>query len=57
VAVTVARMSRRPEVIERFEKAGVHRSVYWLPNDDRAAVEAYVDEVATVAEAYNRAGG
>ncbi len=57
IPITVAGMMRDPQRIERFERAGVHRSVFWLPASGPADVEAAFDRYQAAAEGYNRAGG
>jgi hypothetical protein len=50
-------MPRDPERIERFERAGVHRAVFWLPSTSRDDVEAALDKYTAAAEGYRNAGG
>ena len=57
IPTTVAGMMRDPARIERFEAAGVHRSLFWLPPAGEAEVEAAMDKYATAAAEYARAGG
>ena len=57
IPITVAGMMRDPQRIERFEREGVHRSLFWLPATSPADVEAAFDRYQAAAEAYNRAGG
>jgi alkanesulfonate monooxygenase SsuD/methylene tetrahydromethanopterin reductase-like flavin-dependent oxidoreductase (luciferase family) len=57
IPVTQTGMMRDPARIERFERAGVHRSVFWLPSRGRDEVEAAMDRYAAAARAYNDAGG
>jgi probable F420-dependent oxidoreductase len=57
IPITVAVMMRDPERIERFERAGVHRSLFWLPAQGFDDVEAAMDKYAAAAEAFTRAGG
>jgi probable F420-dependent oxidoreductase len=57
VPVTIAGMTRDPASIERFEQAGVSRSVYWLPPTSPAEVEQRLDELAALALRYDGAGG
>jgi probable F420-dependent oxidoreductase len=35
---------RKPETIERYEEAGVSRTVFWVPPDEPSEVERYLDE-------------
>jgi alkanesulfonate monooxygenase SsuD/methylene tetrahydromethanopterin reductase-like flavin-dependent oxidoreductase (luciferase family) len=56
IPITVAGMMREPERIERFEQAGVHRSVFWLPATGRDDVEAALDRYTAAAQGYTRAG-
>ena len=57
IPITLAGMTRDPKRIERFERAGVHRSVFWLPATNREEVEEAFDRYAVAAEEYRRAGG
>jgi probable F420-dependent oxidoreductase len=56
VPITVAGLMRDPARIERFEQAGVHRGLFWLPSTDADAVEAALDKYAAAADQYARAG-
>ena len=47
---------RDPERIERFERAGVHRGLFWLPPRGPDEVEAAFDRYAAAAQAYSAAG-
>jgi probable F420-dependent oxidoreductase len=57
IPITVAGSMRDPARIERFERAGVHRSVFWLPSRGPDEVEAAIDRYAAAAHEYARAGG
>jgi probable F420-dependent oxidoreductase len=57
IPITVAGMMRDPARIDRFERAGVHRGLFWLPSTSREDVEAALDKYTTAAEDYRRAGG
>jgi probable F420-dependent oxidoreductase len=57
IPITIAGMMRDPARIERFERAGVHRSVFWLPTRGPAEVEAAMDRYAAAAQAYRGARG
>jgi probable F420-dependent oxidoreductase len=57
IPITLVGMTRDTTRIERFERAGVHRSVFWLPATGRDEVEKAFDAYAAVAEEYRRAGG
>ena len=50
-------MMRDPARIERFEQAGVHRGVFWLPASGPSEVEQAMDRYAAAAEQYQSAGG
>jgi probable F420-dependent oxidoreductase len=52
VPITIAGMTRDPARIERFERAGVHRSLFWLPSGRPDEVEAAMDGIVAAAEAY-----
>jgi alkanesulfonate monooxygenase SsuD/methylene tetrahydromethanopterin reductase-like flavin-dependent oxidoreductase (luciferase family) len=57
IPITVAGMMRDPERIERFERAGVDRAVFWLPLAGRDEIEAAFDRYTAAADAYASAGG
>ena len=57
IPVTVAGMMRDPPRIERFARAGVHRSLFWLPSSGRDEAEQAMDRYAAAAEAFRAAGG
>jgi probable F420-dependent oxidoreductase len=57
IPITIAGMSRDPVRIERFERAGVSRGVFWLPFGGPGEIEAAMDRFAAVAQAYRSAGG
>jgi probable F420-dependent oxidoreductase len=56
IPVTIAGMMRDPARIEGFERAGVHRSLFWLPPDGPDEVERAMDKYAAAAREYTRAG-
>jgi probable F420-dependent oxidoreductase len=56
IPITVAGMMRDPERIERFERAGVDRAVFWLPFAGRDEIEAALDRYTAAARAYATAG-
>ncbi len=56
IPITVAGLMRDPERIERFERAGVHRGLFWLPPRGPDEVEAAFDKYAAAAQAYSAAG-
>jgi len=57
IPITIAGMMRDPARIERFERAGVHRAVFWLPSQSPDEVEQAMDRYAAAARAYENAGG
>jgi probable F420-dependent oxidoreductase len=57
IPITVAGMMRDPARIERFERAGVHRGLFWLPASGRDEVEQAFDRYAAAADEYRRGGG
>jgi hypothetical protein len=57
IPVTVVGMMRDSEGIERLERAGVHRAVFWLPPDGPGAVEEAFERYVAVVDTYQRAGG
>jgi probable F420-dependent oxidoreductase len=56
IPITIAGMMRDPERIERFARAGVHRSMFWLPPAGPEEVEQAMDRYAAAAERYQSAG-
>ena len=46
IPITIAGMMRDPARIERFERAGVYRGVFWLPSRGPDEVEAAMDRYA-----------
>jgi probable F420-dependent oxidoreductase len=52
VNVTIAGMMRDPARIERFERAGAHRGLFWLPATNPGEVEAAFERYTTAAEQY-----
>jgi probable F420-dependent oxidoreductase len=57
IPITQGGLMRDPARIERFERAGVQRGVFWLPPRGPAEVEAAMDRFAAAAQEYSRAGG
>jgi probable F420-dependent oxidoreductase len=57
IPITVCGMMRQPERIERFERAGVDRAVFWLPLAGRDEIDAALDRYTAASEAYATAGG
>ncbi len=57
IPITVAGLMRDPARIERFERAGVQRGLFWLPASSRDEVEQAFDRYASAAEEYRRGGG
>jgi probable F420-dependent oxidoreductase len=57
IPVTLSGCTRDPAAIERYEQAGIHRGVFWLPAAGRAEVEAAIDLVTVAMEQYRAAGG
>jgi probable F420-dependent oxidoreductase len=57
IPVTIMGMMRDPVRIERLEQAGVHRGIFWLPPDGRAAVEQAFEKYSAAVGEYQRAGG
>ncbi len=52
IPVTIAGMTRDPAKIEALERAGVHRSVFWLPSRGPAEIEQKMDVCAEAARMY-----
>src|SRR5436305_1502186 len=57
IPVTQMGMMRDPARIEAFDRAGVHRGVFWLPPRGPQEVEQAMDRYAAAAESYRTAGG
>jgi probable F420-dependent oxidoreductase len=57
IPITQTGMMRDPARMERFEKAGVHRGLFWLPSSGPDEVEAAMDRCAGAAREYQNAGG
>jgi probable F420-dependent oxidoreductase len=57
VPVTVVGTMRDPQRIERLERAGVHRGVFWLPALGREGVEQAFDEYVAAVREYRGSGG
>ncbi len=55
VPVTIMGLMRAPDRIERLERAGVHRGVFWVPSV-AAEIESTLDRFAEAMAAYQRAG-
>jgi probable F420-dependent oxidoreductase len=56
IPVTVGMMMRDPARIERLERAGVHRGIFWLPPSGPDEIEQALDRYAEAATTYARAG-
>jgi probable F420-dependent oxidoreductase len=56
IPITIAGMMRDPARIERFERAGVDRSLFWLPSSGPEEVEQALDRYAAAAQQYQSAG-
>ncbi len=56
IPITVAGMMRDPRRIERFERAGVHRGLFWLPATNRDEVEQAFERYTAAAQEYDGAG-
>jgi probable F420-dependent oxidoreductase len=52
IPITQGGMMRDPARIERFDRAGVHRCVFWLPSRAPSEVEEAMDRCAAAARAY-----
>jgi probable F420-dependent oxidoreductase len=55
--VTLSRAPNNPARIEVYERAGVHRCVYYLPSVAREELEPELDRIAKIAADYSGAGG
>ncbi len=56
IPITQTGIMRDPARIERFERAGVHRGVFWLPSSGPDEVEAAMDRCAAAVQEYQSAG-
>jgi probable F420-dependent oxidoreductase len=56
IPVTVVGMAPDPERIERLAQAGIHRVVFWLPQDGLEAVEQGFDRYTGAMNQYQSAG-
>ena len=56
ISTTLCNATAEPEVVERFERAGVHRSVFWLAQGTADDLERRLDRHAAAIAAYERAG-
>ncbi len=56
IPITIAGMMRDPARIERFELAGVERSLFWVPSSGPEEVERAMDRYAAAAQQYQSAG-
>jgi probable F420-dependent oxidoreductase len=52
IPTTLANATTDPEVLELYEKAGVHRAVFWLKQGDVADTERRLDRITAGIEAY-----
>lgn len=48
IPVTLSGSTRDPDTLRRYEEAGIHRIVYWLPSAPREEVEPALDAYAAV---------
>jgi probable F420-dependent oxidoreductase len=55
VPVTMMGLMQDPGRIERLERAGVHRGVFWIPSEAQE-IESAMDRFAALAREYQRAG-
>jgi len=53
IGVTVQLAPLDPDGLERLEKAGAHRSIWFLPSADRGAVEKALDHYTAAKDAYS----
>ncbi len=57
IPTTLANATAEPEVLERYERAGVHRAVFWVAPGDAGDIERRLDRRVAEIAAYERAGG
>lgn len=53
IPTTLCLAPNDPALLERYEEAGVHRAVYWLPQGDDAKTEERLDRWAAVMATYS----
>ena len=52
IPTTLANATTEPEVLERYEEAGVHRALFWVAQGDESDLERRLDRIAAGIEAY-----
>ena len=52
IPTTLCNATAEPEVLERFEAAGVHRAVFWVAQGDAADLERRLDRLAEAIARY-----
>ena len=57
IPVSLQLAPRDPELLERYEQAGVTRAIYMLPAAERDEVERKLDQFTAAMNAYTSAGG
>jgi probable F420-dependent oxidoreductase len=56
IPTTLANSTTDPEVLELYERAGVHRALFWVRQGDESDLERRLDRLAAGIEAYESAG-
>ena len=56
IPTTLFNAPKEPEILQRYEEAGVHRAVFWVSHGDESETERRLDRLTEVAGAYSRAG-
>jgi len=56
IPTTLANATTDPEVLDLYERAGVHRALFWVANGDESDLERRLDRLAAGIEAYGAAG-
>ncbi len=56
IPTTLANATTDPEVLDLYEKAGVHRALFWVAPGDESDLERRLDRIAVGIEAYESGG-
>lgn len=54
IATTLCNATADPAVLEPYERAGVHRAVFWLAHGDESDLERRLDRLAEAIDGYER---
>ena len=56
IPTTLANATTGTEVLDLYEKAGVHRALFWVAPGDESDLERRLDRIAVGIEAYESGG-